>query len=69
MERIARAARVDVAAPTTLRLLRESGVTHVYLGVYGGPIDEAKLASSPAFRRIYAGDGVSIYELLASGSE
>ncbi len=66
MERIARAARADVAAPATIALLREAGVTHVYLGAYGGPIDEARLAESPAFRRVYGADGVSIYELLSS---
>ncbi len=68
MERIARAARADVTAPATIELLRESGVNFVYLGVYGGPIDEFKLAASPAFRRVYAGYGVSIYELQRSYS-
>ena len=68
MERIARAARADVTAPTTIQLLRESGVSFVYLGVYGGPIDEGKLAASPEFRRIYAAHGVSIYELQRSYS-
>jgi hypothetical protein len=64
MERIARAARADPAAPATLDLLRENGVTHVYLGVYGGPIDENRLAASPAYRRVYAADGAAIYELV-----
>jgi hypothetical protein len=63
MERIANAARYEPTAPATLRLLRESGVTHVYLGVRGGPIDEHLLLESPAFRRIYSRDSVSIFEL------
>jgi hypothetical protein len=68
MEQIARAARADVTAPTTIQLLRESGVSFVYLGVYGGPIDELRLATSSDFRRIYARHGVSIYELQRSYS-
>jgi hypothetical protein len=66
MERIARAARADPAAPGTLRLLRESGVTHVYLGARGGPIEEHKLVASPAYRRVYASQSVSIFELVES---
>jgi hypothetical protein len=66
MERIARAARADPAAPRTLRLLRESGVTNVYLGARGGPIEEHKLLASPAYRRVYASQSVSIYDLVES---
>jgi hypothetical protein len=64
MEQIARAARADPTSPGTLRLLRESGVTHVYLGARGGPVEEHKLLASPAYRRVYASLGVSIYELV-----
>jgi hypothetical protein len=66
MEAIARAARSDPAAPATLKLLRESGVTHVYLGARGGPIEEHKLMESSDYRRVYASHGVSIFELVGS---
>jgi hypothetical protein len=66
MEEIARLVRVDPAAPVTLQRLQGSGVTHVYLGVRGGPIEERKLLESPAYRRVYASEGVSIYELVES---
>lgn len=64
MERIARALRGDLGEAATLRLFRESGVTHVYLGARGGPIDERQLAESPAYRRVYTSGGVSVYELV-----
>jgi hypothetical protein len=63
MERIARAAERPAAAES-LRLLRDSGVTHVYLGVRRGPIPEHELATSSAYRRLYRAQGVAIYELL-----
>jgi hypothetical protein len=66
MERISRAASSSIDDPTTIALLRTAGVTHVYFGVRGGPINEAKVAESPAFRRIYRRGGVSIYELVPS---
>ena len=48
--------------------LAAQGVTHVYLGSRGGPIGEAVLDESAAFRRVYQRDAVSIYELLPSAT-
>ena len=63
MERLARAGAAPASAES-LRLFRESGVTHVYLGVRRGPIPEHAIAVSPSYRRVYRGGGVAIYELL-----
>jgi hypothetical protein len=62
MEQLSRAS-VRIGAPETVAQLRSSRVTHVYVGARGGPIDEAALAQSPAFRRVYQRGAVSIYEL------
>ena len=53
MENIARATAQDPASPESLALLWADGVEYVYLGVRRGPIAEYRLASSPAFRRVY----------------
>jgi hypothetical protein len=64
MERLAEAAARDPTSDETLALLRASGVTYVYLGVGGGPLEERKLAASSYFRPVYRSEGVAIYELV-----
>jgi hypothetical protein len=57
--------------PTTLAMLRERGITHVYIGQRHGTVGEAtrpalpveQLLASPAFRTIYHEDRVWIFEL------
>jgi hypothetical protein len=63
MEQVALASAADPGAPATLQLLHDAGVTHLYIGARGGPIDERKVAESRAYRRVYQAGGVSIYEL------
>ncbi len=69
MERVSRASSLAARSSDALAVLRAAGVTHVYLGARGGPIDEAALQQNPAFRRIYQRDAVSIYELAGAASE
>jgi hypothetical protein len=64
MEELAVAVQRDPGDDVAQALLCAAGVTHVYLGVGGGPIDERKLMASPRFRSIYRRDGVAIYELV-----
>src|SRR5581483_12479421 len=59
MEELSRAS-ASIDAPKTLAELRASRVTYVYVGARGGPIDEAALAQSPAFRRVYQRGAVAI---------
>jgi len=62
IERLARASQ-EITAPQSISLLRALGVTHVYIGVRGGPIDEASMMRSPDFRLIYNRGGAAIFEL------
>jgi len=66
MEALAAAVQRDPADDAAQALLCAAGVTHVYLGVGGGPIDERRLMASPRFRSIYRRDGVAIYEVMES---
>jgi hypothetical protein len=68
MEAIARASAQDPASPAAIALMRAAAVRYVYLGLRRGPIAEYRLATSPAFRRVYQQGGVSVYELLPTGS-
>jgi hypothetical protein len=63
IERQVRALQSEPEAPTTLALLRAAGVTHLYIGSRGGPIDERRVRASPAYHPVYRRGGVSIYEL------
>lgn len=49
------------------RLLRE-GVTHIFVGTRGGPIDPERLAQLPWYRVRYQQDGVWIFEVIRDGA-
>ncbi len=59
----AASAVADWSTSEAARLLRDHGVTHVFVGVRGGYFDPAALAQNPALRLRYAVDGVFIFEL------
>jgi len=44
------------------KLLREEGVTHVYIGAKGGKITPQMLLDSPHYRLVYSSGGVWIFE-------
>lgn len=48
----------------TVRLLRENGVSHVYIGEKGGNLQVQSLANSPCYELVYHEDGVWIFHLL-----
>jgi len=60
-----------IAHPDVLALLRERGVTHVYIGQrqgrvnYGGPyvLEPGQLLASPNFRLVYHQDRVWVFEV------
>ena len=59
---VAREAMAGPDAATLAALLRRHGITHVYLGRYGGTLAPEKLAS-PDFRLLYRRNGVWIFAL------
>jgi hypothetical protein len=52
----------DLTSPEGLEMLRNEGITHVYVGERGGPINPADLLSSPYFKLIYENNSVYIFE-------
>ncbi|GAB4204429.1 MAG: hypothetical protein OHK0022_29580 [Roseiflexaceae bacterium] len=67
----ARPVRVDPTGPEAVALLRQQGVTHVYIGAHpyptpdaGDSLDQEALRASADFRSVYARDGVEIFELI-----
>mgnify|MGYP001109296361 CR=1 FL=1 len=50
--------------PATLRLLRQQGVSHVYVGAKGGPLlSVEELQRSDAYRPVYHQDSIWIFEI------
>ncbi|MBK9710485.1 MAG: hypothetical protein IPO81_03985 [Kouleothrix sp.] len=67
--------KVDLTRPDALALLAGAGIGYVYSGAHPFPgpaaadrIDTAKLRASPAFRLVYARDGVEIFQIQKSTS-
>lgn len=54
----------DFVSDSGLKILRNEGITHVYIGARGGPINPADLMSSPDFQLIYQDGAVYIFKLL-----
>jgi len=52
----------DLTSPESLEMLSNEGITHVYIGERGGPINPADLLSSPYFKLIYENNSVYIFE-------
>src|SRR5579871_408922 len=63
IERLAASEGGDLGAPAAVGLLHSAGVTHVFIGARGGPINEQSLRNSRAYRLLYAAGGAAIYEL------
>jgi len=56
--------RVALDDACMLDLLRQAGVTHVYVGAKGGPITPSSLLFSPHYRRVYSSGEVWIFEFM-----
>ena len=64
---VAREAMESPDAGALAALMRRHGITHVYLGRYGGALAPEKLLTSPDFRLLYRRDGVWIFALGSPG--
>jgi hypothetical protein len=51
------------ADPLVADLLREQGVTHLFVGARGGFLDPADLARNPEMTLLYGRDGVFVFAL------
>jgi hypothetical protein len=54
----------DLTTPPALAQLEAYGITHIYLGQRGGPIDPVALSRSPHFERLYQLNSVSVFRFL-----
>lgn len=67
INKVAREAMESPDAGALAVLMRRHGITHVYLGRYGGALAPEKLLTSPDFRLLYRRDGVWIFALGSPG--
>src|SRR5207249_4534276 len=63
MEQLSRLSTTGLDTPNALAALRAAGVTHVYSGARGGPINDRELQRSSSYRLVYRGGATAIYEL------
>ena len=54
----------DLTADTALAMLRSHGITHVFIGARGGPIDPALLIASPHFKLEYQKGNAYVFSVL-----
>lgn len=59
----------DYCDPQFVGLLREVGVTHVYVGARGGPLSPARLDGCPAYITLYSEGPVRVYALSSSAPD
>ena len=60
---LARATAGLCESDVTLPILRENGVTHVYIGQRGGCLRPQRLLASPNYEAVYHQDGVWVFEV------
>ena len=53
----------DWSTPDAAQFLRDSGVTHVYIGARGGFLKPEQVAANPAMELLFAENGVFIFAL------
>ncbi len=58
----------DLTSPESLDMLSYQGITHVYIGERGGPINPVDLLSSPYFKLVYESNSVYIFEYNQKGA-
>jgi len=56
-------------AREALRVLKEEGVTHIYIGKRGGNIHPERLLGDPDYQLLYHRDGVWIFEVNYGGTK
>jgi hypothetical protein len=61
----ARAAQIqDASAPASLALLREAGVTHIYIGAKGGTLRPETFVDNPNYRLLYTNGAAWVFEVI-----
>lgn len=63
-ERLAALGDVDAEAPEFLALLREAGVTHVYIGARGGHLKPEAFLASGRYRLLYSNGAAWVFAVL-----
>jgi hypothetical protein len=59
-----RAAQIqDASAPATLMLLREAGVTHIFIGAKGGTLKPEMFVDNPNYRLLYTNGAAWVFEV------
>ncbi len=59
-----RAAQIqDASAPETLALLREAGVTHIFIGAKGGTLKPEMFVDNPNYRLLYTNGAAWVFEV------
>jgi hypothetical protein len=59
-----RAAQIqDASAPETLMLLREAGVTHIFIGAKGGTLKPEMFVDNPNYRLLYTNGAAWVFEV------
>lgn len=53
----------DANAPETLALLREAGLTHVFIGAKGGMVKPEMFAASANYRLVYTNGAAWVFEV------
>ena len=56
----------DWSTPSATQFLRDSGVTHLYVGARGGYLESAELSANPDLTLLFAYDGTFIYGVTPS---
>ncbi len=54
----------DASAPETLALLREAGVTHIFIGAKGGTLKPEMLVDNPNDRLLYTNGAAWVFEVI-----
>jgi hypothetical protein len=54
----------DASAPETLALLREAGVTHIFIGAKGGTLKPEMFADNPNYRLLYTNGAAWVFEVV-----
>ena len=58
-------ARDDWSDPAAADWLREQGVTHIYAGQRGGPLDPAELSRNPGLSLLFQSEGTFVFVVLS----
>ncbi len=62
-------ARDDWSDPAAADWLREQGVSHVYAGQRGGPLDPAELSRNPGLALLFQSEGTFVFGVTSDEDE